>query len=299
MNVTVEGSGALWPAHGRSPLQRNRHRLLDRHRAVLPADKLHRLRATAPAAGRGGVRPASASPPTSGWSSPGPSSSAWCCCLRRCRRGSRSGPTPASPSPSALRSSPTSRWETALEVRGTLRRAPGVLWGLSCTSSGAAWRPRRRAPEWIGRLPQRERHFRARSPSAGHDDSMLGGSVLERSLRRRRAAIQAREHGLHHDRPVAGKRRGLAQARCRSGKLHSPAARGNARSRTASAAKSSASRTSSASRSGYSARIPSVVCPSATRATTVATGIRRPRRHGTPPIWRGLVVILLNSIMTV
>jgi hypothetical protein len=24
--------------------------------------------------------------------------SAWCCCLRRCRRGSRSGPTPASPS---------------------------------------------------------------------------------------------------------------------------------------------------------------------------------------------------------
>jgi hypothetical protein len=37
-----------------------------------------------------------ASPPTSGWSSRGPSSSAWCCCLRRCRRGSRSGPTPAS-----------------------------------------------------------------------------------------------------------------------------------------------------------------------------------------------------------
>jgi uncharacterized protein YdaU (DUF1376 family) len=45
--------------------------------------------------------------------------------------------------------------------------------------------------------------------------------------------------------------------------LHSPAARGSARSRTASAAKSSASRTSSASRSGYSARMASVVCPSA------------------------------------
>ena len=45
---------------------------------------------------------------------------------------------------------------------------------------------------------------------------------------------------------------------------HSLAARGSARSRTASAAKSSASRTSSASRSGYSARMPSVVCPSAT-----------------------------------
>jgi hypothetical protein len=62
--------------------------------------------------------------------------------------------------------------------------------------------------------------------------------------------------------------------------LHSPAARGSARSRTASAAKRSASRTSSASRSGYSARMPSVVCPSATRARTVATGIRRPRRFG-------------------
>ncbi len=33
----------------------------------------------------------------------GPSSSASCCCLRQCRRGSRSGPTPASPSPSARR----------------------------------------------------------------------------------------------------------------------------------------------------------------------------------------------------
>jgi hypothetical protein len=31
------------------------HRLLDRHRALLPADELHRLHATAPAAGGGGV----------------------------------------------------------------------------------------------------------------------------------------------------------------------------------------------------------------------------------------------------
>src|SRR5437867_12963626 len=33
------------------------HRLLDRHRALLPADELQRLRATAPAAGGGGVHP--------------------------------------------------------------------------------------------------------------------------------------------------------------------------------------------------------------------------------------------------
>ena len=35
--------------------QRKGHRLLDRHRALLPADELYRLRATAPAAGGGGV----------------------------------------------------------------------------------------------------------------------------------------------------------------------------------------------------------------------------------------------------
>src|SRR5258708_24447074 len=40
-----------------APLQRNGDRLLDRHRALLPADRLHRLRATAPAAGGGGVHP--------------------------------------------------------------------------------------------------------------------------------------------------------------------------------------------------------------------------------------------------
>jgi hypothetical protein len=119
-----------------------------------------------------------------------------------------------------------------------------------------------------------------------------------RSHRPRRAAILLSEV----DRIVTG----LLQERSERWRqsvvdqeLHSPAARGRARSRTASAAKSSASRTSSASRSGYSARMASVLCPSATRATTVAAGIRRPRRHGTPPIWRGLAVILLNSMLTV
>ena len=39
-----------------------------------------------------------------------------------------------------------------------------------------------------------------------------------------------------------------------------------------------------------------MVCPSATKATTVATGIRKPRRHGTPPICLGLVVTRVNSM---
>src|SRR5438128_10755287 len=50
------------------------------------------------------------------WAKP----SAWCCCLRRCRRGSRSGPMPASPSTSALRFRPEA-WGWAA--------ATGVLWG--------------------------------------------------------------------------------------------------------------------------------------------------------------------------
>src|SRR6266511_2024134 len=48
---------------------------------------------------------------------------------------------------------------------------------------------------------------------------------------------------------------------------------------------------SSASSSGNSARISSVVMPSATLATTVATGIRRSRMHRTPPIFCGSPVI--------
>ncbi len=41
--------------------------------------------------------------------------------------------------------------------------------------------------------------------------------VVLRSLRRRRAAILIRAHGLHHDRPVAVEHRALAKACCRSG----------------------------------------------------------------------------------
>ena len=39
------------------PRRSQDHRLLDRHRALLPADELHRLRTTAPAAGGGSVHP--------------------------------------------------------------------------------------------------------------------------------------------------------------------------------------------------------------------------------------------------
>jgi hypothetical protein len=131
-----------------------------------------------------------------------------------------------------------------------------------------------------------------------YEDSMLDGSESEDRivvgvLQSYRANVDCIMTGLLQESDEHGRKSVVDQ------KLHSPAARGSARSRTASAANSSASRTSSDSRSGYSARMASVVCPSATRATTVATGIRRPRRHGTPPIWRGLVVILLNSILTV
>lgn len=137
-----------------------------------------------------------------------------------------------------------------------------------------------------------------KSAVRGHDDSTLDGSALEDHLvvgvlQSYCANVDCIMTGLLQESGERWRKSVVDQ------ELHSPAARGSARSRTASAAKSSASRTSSASRSGYSSRMPSVVCPSATRATTVATGILRPRRHGTPPIWRGLVVIRLNSILTV
>jgi len=78
-------------------------------------------------------------------------------------------------------------------------------------------------------------------------------------------------------------------------KLHAVRS-GSWRSCTARAANLRASEMSSASRSGCSARISSLVMPSATIATTVATGNRRPRMHGTPAILPGSEVILVNAI---
>ena len=102
----------------------------------------------------------SASPPTSAWSSRGSSSSAWCCCLPPCRRGSRSGPTPASPSLSPRRSSPISRW--AMGRRCGAGRRSRACSGDSRTSSGAACRPRRRAPERAAAVPGSRSHRNGR-----------------------------------------------------------------------------------------------------------------------------------------
>ena len=46
---------------------------------------------------------------------------------------------------------------------------------------------------------------------------MLGGSALEDHFVVGVLRILIREHGLHHDWPVAGEQRALAKARCRSG----------------------------------------------------------------------------------
>ncbi len=66
--------------------------------------------------------------------------------------------------------------------------------------------------------------------------------------------------------------------------------RGISLSATASAANRNAAETSSSSNGGSSATIWSGVMPSAIIPTTVATGMRSPRMHGTPPICRGLTV---------
>ena len=74
-------------------------------------------------------------------------------------------------------------------------------------------------------------------------------------------------------------------------KPHAVGCSGICRSDTESAANRSAAATSSGSSGGSSSTTSAGVIPFAIIPTTVATGIRKPRMHGTPPIWRGLIVI--------
>ena len=106
--------------------------LLDRHRALLPGDELHRLLQllrlpeVAQAFTRLGF-PAGYFRVELSWAK----LVGVAACLRPWSpRGSRSGPTPASPSTSPRRSSPTSRWAMARR-RGARSAATSVLWGLS------------------------------------------------------------------------------------------------------------------------------------------------------------------------
>lgn len=71
---------------------------------------------------------------------------------------------------------------------------------------------------------------------------------------------------------------------------------GSSRSCTAAAAYSRAAGMSSPSRSGKSSRISASVRPAASCPRIVATGIRKPRMQGTPPILAGSIVIRSNSI---
>jgi hypothetical protein len=73
--------------------------------------------------------------------------------------------------------------------------------------------------------------------------------------------------------------------------LHAVRRSGSSRSWSASAAYRRDSWMSAGVRSGCSARISSVVIPSATIATTVATGKRSPRMQGSPPMTAGSVVM--------
>ena len=72
---------------------------------------------------------------------------------------------------------------------------------------------------------------------------------------------------------------------------HDATARGICRSFVRYAANRRACAISCGSRSGYARSISDAVTPSAVRPTTVATGIRKPRRQGTPPIYLGSIVM--------
>jgi hypothetical protein len=91
---------------------------------------------------------------------------------------------------------------------------------------------------------------------------------------------------------------GGSQEHCQTGrqrivdkKFQAERGRGSSRSMAEAAAYRKHSRISSISRSGYSAMICCSVKPPASNRNTVATGIRRPRTQGTPPICAGSTVI--------
>jgi hypothetical protein len=124
---------------------RNQRRVVDAFLAAVRDGDFERLvavRTSEPAAGGGDVYPPRLPRLLPGGALVGQAPRRGCCCLRRSQRGSRSGPTPASPSPSPRRSLPTSRW--AMARRCGAERPPACSGG-SRTSSDAACRPRRRA----------------------------------------------------------------------------------------------------------------------------------------------------------
>ena len=78
---------------------------------------------------------------------------------------------------------------------------------------------------------------------------------------------------------------------------HADRGRGSSRSKAEAAAYRKHSRISPARRSGYSAKIFSSDQPPARSRRTVATGMRRPRTHGTPPICAGSTVMSSKCFM--
>ena len=139
MNLTLEGNQrplAHGPEH--APLQRNRHRLLDRHRALLPADRLHRLRATAPAAGGGGVHPPRLPRLLPGGTRVGqaPRRGAAACAGADAAQGVGVRRLRHHPRLCAHRPLLGGRWPRGLGLCGGHQRALGAL----VSSSGAAWR---------------------------------------------------------------------------------------------------------------------------------------------------------------
>jgi hypothetical protein len=104
--------------------------------------------------------------------------------------------------------------------------------------------------------------------------------------------------GPHMNRIVPGSREKLGQARLQDiVDQKSQADCGSSRSMAAAAVNRRHSRIS-CWRSGYSERISVSVRPPASSRCTVATGIRRCRTHGTPPICAGSTVMRSKFFIT-
>lgn len=109
-------------------------------------------------------------------------------------------------------------------------------------------------------------------------------------LRLRRPAWHTRGDDTSCIRLIREASKGWEATHCRR-ESHAERGSGSSLSVADAAAKRRHSRMSAKSRSGYSVRIWVSVRPPASRRRMVATGMRRWRTQGTPPIWRGSTVM--------
>jgi len=144
--------------------------------------------------------------------------------------------------------------------------------------------------------PERRESLRSQCPPRRRSD--LRGAPLQGFPRRLPPPFRMHGHGPRHvPRPEAGRLSGAASIVDK--KSQAERGRGSSLSVAEAATKRRRSRISSVWRSGYSETISGSVIPPARMRRTVATGVRRWRTHGIPPICAGSTVMRLKFFVVV